>query len=613
MVLLDRVREILQIGPGEIGGKAAHLNRAIGLIRQKSQKGELSPALEEILAVPDSVSIGTGLFDEFMATISPVTRAEIEKAESGAEYDYDAIQKRVISTPLTGSLTEALQNILENRQRPLIVRSSSLLEDGEETSFAGMYDSVFVGTLGDRNERLQRVGTALKGVYASTYNPDAIDYRKRFMLLKDAEKMSVLVQEVVGKEYKQYHLPLVAGVMFTLNPYRWDKGLRKEDGLVRIVFGLGTRAVSRGYARTYSPSKITNRPEGNEPEKIRQYAQENADVIDLSAGALATVPVSDLIISSDEQFPGSGKLIRLMNVRPDRDSFEMAGTEWNFQERGGILYFDDFLAESVNRHTFTQVQRELAGLLEEANQDRPVDYEFAFDGCFNLLQCRPLSQRREHKAEALPDYARNNPEEHVLFEAKGNVPSAGIHEIAHIVFVDWDAYRELRQQEKHMVGDVINAIDDRLGTGNEKYVLIGPGRWGSTSPELGVPVRFNHISNCSALVEYSRTQEHHSLAPEASFGSHFFMDLMECDIAYVPLSPFAKQTLFREDVFQEGKTPERGGTESVRGVVRVLDLRDRFGTTAALALDGETETGALYLEKSDGYRPLSRPSSPRSE
>ncbi|HWQ47264.1 MAG TPA: PEP/pyruvate-binding domain-containing protein, partial [Longilinea sp.] len=283
-----------KIGAGRIGGKAAGMLLAYRVLQETAD-----PSLLENLQVAESYFIGSDEFYNFMA-INNLVRWNDQKYKSEEEMraEYPQILAEYECGEFTPDIIERLQTLLANAaDKPLIVRSSSLLEDNFGTSFAGKYDSIFLPNQASMGENLEALKRAIAHIYGSTLNPAALLYRRSKGLLDYDERMAILIQVVQGQPYGRYFLPHGAGVAFSRNLYRWAPQIRREDGFVRLVWGLGTRAVDRvgnDYPRLIALSHPLLRP-SNDPRSVRRYSQQFVDLIDLQDNQFKTLPVHDVL------------------------------------------------------------------------------------------------------------------------------------------------------------------------------------------------------------------------------------------------------------------------------------------------------------------------------
>ena len=512
-----------RIGAGKIGGKAAGLMLAWRILQQ-----DLGSEHEthKYIGIPDSYFIGTEVIYEFRL-MNGLDHFMNQKYRPLAEIreQYPRIVEAHLAGKFPESIVEQLRAVLSGvNNSPLVVRSSSLLEDNFGYAFAGKYNSYFCPNQGTPEQNLQELLTAIKRVFASTLNPDAILYRQKHGLIDYDERMAILIQRAIGQPHGRYYFPTLAGVGFSQNPFRWNNKIRREDGFLRMVWGYGTRAVDRvsnDYPRLIALSHPQLRPETSS-HAIRQYSQWYIDVIDIEENSFKTVHIYDVL---DEKYP----LIRyIASVNRDDYLQEILSTASLQRDDEFILTFNTLTKDK----TFVNLMRTSLQRLE-ATYQRPVDVEFAVDILpqyphteyrLHVLQCRPLSQRAEDRAVTIP---KNLPPERILFTSHRLVPDGRAEDIRYIVYVDPQAYYGLHDVPvKHEIARVIGRLNKRLE--KERFILMGPGRWGSVNIELGVHVTYADIFNTKVLIEMAVA--HNGNLPELSYGTHFFQDLVEAGI-----------------------------------------------------------------------------------
>jgi pyruvate, water dikinase len=420
---------------------------------------------------------------------------------------------------------------------PLIIRSSSLLEDRFGTAFSGKYKSLFLANLGSREERLAALQDAVAEVWASILGPDPIEYRRERGLQEFVEEMGILIQEVVGTRVGRWWLPAFAGVAFSLNEFRWSPRIRREDGLIRLVPGLGTRAVDRvgdDFPVLAVPGRKGLHAHATLQETLR-YSPRRADVINLETGRFESVDLSVVMKEAGADYPlverifsvlRGGQLQQVPRLMLDTAKDDLVA------DMRGLLDATDFV---------TRMQALLKTL--EMYLQSPVDIEFAHDGKdFYLLQCRPQAMAGDTAPAVIPHDVR--PDD-VIFSANRFVSNGQVPDITHLVYVVPEAYMELPDVESmRSVGRVVGALNGLLR--KRSFVLMGPGRWGSRGDiKLGVAVTYADINNTAMLIEIARRRGEY--VPDLSFGTHFFQDLVEAGIRYLPLYPDDPGVVFRED------------------------------------------------------------------
>jgi predicted nucleotidyltransferase len=512
------------------------------------------------------------------------------------------------NSPLPAEIVNGLSMALDDfGDVPLIVRSSSLLEDRMGASFAGKYKSLFIANQGTKRERLSALIDAITEVYASTFGPDPIEYRAAHGLLDFHEEMGILIQEVIGRRLGRYFLPAFAGVAFSSNDFRWSKRIRREDGLLRMVPGLGTRAVDRmadDYPILVSPGQPNLRPNVTPDEKIR-YSPRKADVIDLETNSLETVDIRSLFAECGEEYPNLHQLVSILR----EDRLEQPTPI-------GLEPAQDHLVVTmeglITRTPFVEQIKAILDTLTSRLQIQ-VDIEFAHDGeTLYLLQCRPQSRGAALQPATIP---REVPAERVLFSASRHVPNGTVSSISHVVYVDPIRYGELTSRDQMVaVGRAVGRLNQLLP--KRQFILLGPGRWGSRGDiRLGVSVTYSDINNSAMLLEIARRQRDY--VPELSFGTHFFQDLVESGIRYLPLYPDEEGVVFNETFLRDSENilesllPDCG---NLSDTIRVIDVPDQTGgRMLEILMNGETDDALAILTETPSAGPLEGPTPAREE
>jgi len=499
-------------GRGFLGGKAVGLLYAAQHLADPESWTPVEHGGE--IAIPATTVLTSEYFDRFLEY------NEIRTLY--AEVEYEELVKRYLDAQFPAEDRARFRRLLASMDYPLAIRSSSLLEDNIKYSFAGIYLTLFIPNHGDMETRLTSFEQAVKRVFASTYNPNAHAYRNNHGLRGRQEKMAVLVQRLIGKPFCGLFYPTMAGVAFSRNYFPWSSRVRAEDGLVRLVFGLGTRAVGRNYARVFSPAQPMLRPEGSVVNQIVRYSQEVYDALELSTGALVSRPVRTAVTTNPE-------LARVASVYVDHETLRDPSPFGLEENERPILTFRSILREGRFMPLVPMVKSVLGALEERFGL--AVDVEFACNweerndepvGIFYLLQCRPLGVRQKHSRVRLPKLDRRT----VLFSggrAMGNGERAGIKHLIYVPATHWRGAPAAQLARK--IGQLAQSL------GGEEFILAGPGRWGSNNPELGIPVTYGEIANARVLVEFADGDT----TPELSYGTHFFGDLLVGDSYYLPI------------------------------------------------------------------------------
>ncbi|MFP4667779.1 MAG: PEP/pyruvate-binding domain-containing protein [Desulfobacterales bacterium] len=516
---LLQIKERL-IGTGFIGGKSLGM-----LLARKILAMEKSSEWGDVLEQHDSFYIGSDVFYSYIVQNGWWKLFMAHKTREGYFTSAAELRQQMLNGVFPEEITEQFQFMLEYfGQSPIIVRSSSLLEDAFGSAFAGKYESYFCVNQGSPEKRYENFEEAVKKIFASTMSEDALEYRRQRGLDRMDEQMALLVQRVSGSYDQSWFYPELAGVGLSHNPFVWKKGMDPGAGMVRLVFGLGTRAVNRvedDYPRIIALDEPLVRPLAGMKD-MRRFSQHFADLLNLEKNQIQTVPVDEVLGKKPAE---SRKLIGA------RDA---GGTD--------VLGFDSFL----NKTSFVDLMARMLKQLEEAYQ-YPVDIEFTvnfsrFDDVrINLLQCRPLQIVGDGKEVFVPDSV---PSERIIISVNGNFMGGSLYQpVEKIIFVDPEKYVQLSKSDKYSVARLVGKLNRMFADRQKNPVLLmGPGRWGTHAPEMGVCVNFSEINHVAAIAEISYRDG--SLIPDLSFGTHFFHDLIEAGIFYMAIYPETPEVIF---------------------------------------------------------------------
>ncbi len=553
---------------GKLGGKGAGLFIASLILRKREKE---LPVLKDI-RIPKTWYITSDGMHNFMSLNNLEEVIEQKYKEIGqVRQEYPHIIQVFKNSRFTPEMVKGLSMALDDfGVAPLIVRSSSLLEDRLGSAFSGKYLSLFLANQGTKQERLESLMDAIAEVYSSTFGADPIEYRADRDLLDFHEQMGVLIQEVVGSHVGKYFLPTFAGVAFSNNEFRWSSRIKREDGLIRLVPGLGTRAVDRlsdDYPTLVAPGHPGLRVNVSIDETIR-YSPNKLDVINLETNRFETVELKEFLSAHGHELPGVEHLVSVI-----RDSTIQKINLFNtdFEKDDLVVTFEGLIE---NTSFINQMGAILKTLQTALNS--PVDIEFASDGKhFYLLQCRPQSYSQEVTPQPIP---KDIPEKAILFTANRYISNGKIPDITHVVYVDPQRYGELEQRDQLLaVGRAVGKLNLLLP--KHQFILMGPGRWGSRGDiKLGVNVSYADISFTAMLIEIARKKGNY--LPDLSFGTHFFQDLVESGIRYLPLYPDDEGILFNEEFLLTSRNilaevlPEYA---ALADVLRVIDVPEVTG------------------------------------
>ncbi|TFH33055.1 MAG: hypothetical protein E4G99_11995, partial [Anaerolineales bacterium] len=581
-----------RIGRGKIGGKAAGLMLAENILR-KSADGELLKNLR----FPRSWFLGADIFNQFTQLNNLVGFANQKyKDERQVRKEHPEIQREFQRGTFPEDILTELRGLLEEvGNSPIIVRSSSLLEDSFGTSFAGKYESHFCPNQGTPEENFESLLIAIKRVYASVYSPDVLLYRRSVNLTDYDERMAVLIQETTGRRRGKTYFPDAAGVAFSRNQFRWSPRISRSAGFLRLVVGLGTRAVDQigdDYPRLVALSHPDLRPESS-PRDIHRYSQAELDLIDLRRNSFSSMAIADVLQRDTPH------LRWIAQFYEQDDLQDLVSIPLNWDPKKLVVTFDGLL----RRTAFPEQMRRILDCLEKAYKG-PVDTEFVVmleDGegpvpvpVIYLVQCRPQSHLIS-ESYSIPHDVRP---EHRLFLSTRMVPDGCITDIRYVVYVSPETFAQLENQAtKVALARLIGRINLRLK--DENFILIGPGRWGSNNPDIGIPVSYADIYRARALIELASGER----APEPSYGTHFFQDLVEAQIYPLALSMNHPEDEFNRDFFDHAPNalikllPEETIWESV---VRLIDIPAATdGRVLKLVMDGDEGQALAFLDIPD--------------
>ena len=579
-----------KIGQGKIGGKAAGM-----LLAERILTEVAPPQVRECIHTPVSYYLGSDVMYSFMSINGLMRWGDQKyKSEEQIRAEHPQIQSEFVAAKFPEDILEALRKVLEQAgSQPLIVRSSSLLEDNFGTSFAGKYDSYFCPNQGAPQENLRALTEAIAMVYASGLRAEPILYRRRKGLIDYDERIAVLIQFVQGERFGRYYLPHGAGVAFSRNLYRWSPQIRKKDGFLRLVWGLGTRAVDQvgnDYPRLVALSHPLLHP-ADEVEAIRRYSQQYVDLIDLQDNVFKTLPIGEVL---QPRYPPLRYISQL-----DQHGYLAALRTNRVAVEDLVITFDELL----RRTPFAERMRTMLSLLEH-HYHSPVDTEFTVhivdpqaarpEIRIALLQCRPQSHLRDAEDAYLPEAL---PEADIIFATRRMLTPGSVPGIRYVLFVTPEGYFSLstpaeRNKLERAIGHLNVALE------GQTFIAVGPGRWGTSTPDLGVHVNYGDIYNTHALIELSG--QGIGSAPEPSFGTHFFQDLMEAQIYPLAIYLDDDDVIFSREFFYGA--PNRlvkwvPADETLLETLRLLAVEDfRAGHHLNLIMDDDQGRAVAFLQ-----------------
>lgn len=592
---------------GKLGGKTSGLFLASNILKQEV------PELYNNIKLPKTYYIASDGIMDFIHynNLEEVFEQKYKDFEI-IRQEYPYIVQLFKNSSFSPDMIKSLSAMLDSfPDTPLVVRSSTLLEDGVGAAFSGKYKSLFIANQGSKQKRLEELTSAVAEVYASVFNTDPIEYRAERGLLDYNEQMGIIVQEVVGKKVGKYYLPAFAGVAFSQNEFRWSPRIKRDDGLLRLVPGLGTRAVDRvgdDYPVLVAPG-VPGLKVNITTEEVMKYSPTKVDAIDLESGVFETIDIKDLLREYGNDYPYADKVFSVY-----KDGHPVKSFLVDYQEEYGnsIATFDNL----INNTSFVKDINTMLNVLK-TSIGHPVDLEFASDGDnFYLLQCRTQSAFGKTSPSPIP---KDIPADQIVFTANKHISDGRIPDVTHVVYVDPDGYENISELKTlQEVGRAVGRLNKILP--KRQFILMGPGRWGSRGDiKLGVNVTYSDINNTSVLIEIAKKKGNY--VPDLSFGTHFFQDLVEASIKYIPLYPDDENIVFNEQFLKHSENilkellPE---FEYLSDTVKVIDVKKRCeGKILKILLNADLDEALAYIatpaDTGDSYETVSDVEEKRSD
>lgn len=553
------------VGSGCIGGKACGM-----LVARQILEKEL-PECWDLFEAHDSWYIGSDVFYTYIVSNDCWNIRIAQRSDAGYYSMASALKEKLMEGQFPANIRERFVEMLDYYgQNPIIVRSSSLQEDGFGNAFAGKYESVFCPNQGTMEERLAQFEQAVRIVYASTMGQDALDYRKQRHLDKQDEQMAILVQRVSGSRFGPYFMPGAAGVGYSYSSYKWRPDMKADAGMLRLVMGLGTRAVDRtqnDYPRLVDLDKPASCAARDLSEK-HKFSQRRLDVLDLEKNTLCEIPFEKVL-----GYLGEGHKRMLLERDWEAESY--------LRSRGQFrpVWFVS-CQKLLEEKTFPDLMKKVLHTLQSV-YETPVDIEYTVNldeqGNFvmDLLQCRPLYVGKD--SECVDISALKNVDRYFEIQDSSMGVSSSTN-LDYIIEVDPIDYYNYEYNKKYEVARAIGRINRHFGGQERKYkiLLCVPGRIGTSSPELGVPVTFADISGFCGVCEIAETRA--GYMPELSFGSHMFQDLVEADIFYGAIFQNEKTLVYNPGSLQNYTNifPEIcPDSPALHSMIKVYDVRDQ--------------------------------------
>lgn len=552
------------LGSGAIGGKACGM-----LLARKIAEKEVAE-FSRYSEPHDSFYIGSDVFYTYIVSNGCWNLRIRQRTEAGYFAAADALKEGLLTGVFPDKIREQFLNMIEYfGQSPFIVRSSSFLEDGFGNAFAGKYESVFCVNQGSPKKRLAELEQAVRRVYASTMDYSALEYRRLRGLGKKDEQMAILVQRVSGSYYGNYFMPGAAGVGYSHSAYKWYRDMDPAAGMLRLVVGLGTKAVDR-TKEDYPRLANLDRPAVSVLATAAQrhkYSQRYIDVLDTQEDCLREIPLSALL-------PSLPLWYKNKVLEHDYEAENALRQTGRFRE----VWFVS-CQKLLENNAFTGLMQNILKTLERV-YGNSVDIEYTVNldekGEFvvNLLQCRPLYLGQTGKKT---DIGAMEWDEIFLDIQDSSMGPSGRKKIDVVVQVDPVRYYEYPYAGKPDAAKAIGEINRYYRDSGKRMLLMTPGRLGTSSPELGVPVMFGDICDFSVICEVSDSRAGYQ--PELSYGSHMFQDLVEAEIVYGAVWNNEKTLRYQPDLFANEPnlfTDICPGMERLQEMIRVTEPEEFY-------------------------------------
>ncbi|MGL5937849.1 MAG: PEP/pyruvate-binding domain-containing protein [Phocaeicola sp.] len=562
----DRYSNFARIGEGSLGGKGRGLAFIDHMVKSHSEFEDFENATIEI---PKTVVLCTDIFDEFMDS-----NALYQVALSDA--DDATILKAFLNAELPERLIVDFFTFLDVVKTPIAIRSSSLLEDSHYQPFAGVYSTYMIPHLSDKYEMLRMLSDAIKAVYASVYYADSKAYMQATSNVIDQEKMAVILQEVVGAQYGNRYYPSASGVARSLNYY--PIGMEEaEEGIVNLALGLGKQIVEGGVTLRFSPYHPHNILQTSELHLALKETQTSFFALDLTNKGYE-FSLNDGFNLLDLPVREAEKDGSLHWIASTYDAQDMVIRDYVYPTGRKVITFSNIL-----QHDAFPLARILQLVLEHSKNEmrRPVEIEFALmvnpnkrTGTFYLLQIRPMVDVKAILEEDLNAI----PEEKLLLKSNQSLGHGIIEDVFDIVYVKTDNYSAANNPK---IACEIEQINHQFLNEEKNYVLVGPGRWGSSDHYLGIPVKWPHISAARVIVEAGLT--HYRIDP--SQGTHFFQNLTSFGVGYFTINDFMNDGLYNQSFLKE--LPAVYESDFIRHV--------RFENPLTIKMDGKKRIGVVMI------------------
>ncbi len=558
----DRYSNFARIGEGSLGGKGRGLAFIDNIVKHHPELNQFDNAT---VMIPKTVVLCTDLFEEFM---DHNNLYQLALSDADDAVILDAFRRATLPASLEGDIL----TFIEATSSPIAIRSSSLLEDSHYQPFAGIYNTYMVPLLDNRHRMLHMLCDAIKGVYASVFFKDSKAYMQATRNVIDQEKMAVILQEVVGRQYGDRYYPSISGVGRSLNYYPIGDE-RAEEGIVSLALGLGKYIVDGGQTLRICPHHPGKVLQMSDTEMALRETQTRFYALDLkNMGENFSVDDAfNLLKLSVREADKDGALLYLASTYNPTDQVIYPGV---YPEGRKIISFVGVLEHDVV--PLPQLLREVLHLGQEAMR-RPVEIEFAVEvdavtrSCvFYLLQIRPMVDVKSDVHIDLSEIRTEN----ILLQSDNALGHGQMDDITDVVYVKTDGYNA---GNNPLIAEEISRINAKFLNNGEHYVMVGPGRWGSSDSWLGIPVKWPNISAARIIVEAGLT----NYRVDPSQGTHFFQNLTSFGVGYFTINDFNGDGIYNRALLDALPAVEE--TAHVRHV--------RFPKPLTIKLDGKKKLG----------------------
>ncbi len=562
----DRYSNFARIGEGSLGGKGRGLAFIDNMVKQHPEFEEFDNAR---VAIPKTLVLCTDIFDEFMDHNNLYQIAL-------SDTDDEIILRHFLKAQLPDSLIEDFFTFFDVVKSPIAIRSSSLLEDSHYQPFAGIYSTYMIPYLDDKYEMLRMLSDAIKGVYASVYFRDSKAYMQATSNVIDQEKMAVIIQEVVGNQYGERYYPNMSGVARSLNYYPLGEE-KAEEGIVNLALGLGKYIVDGGLTLRFSPHHPNQVLQTSELEMALRETQTRFYALDLknSGDNFSIDDGFNLLKLHVKEAEKDGSLNYIASTF---DPYDQVLRDGIYPGGRKVITFANIL-----QHDVFPLAQILQLALKHGQQEmrRPVEIEFAAtlddkrkSGTFYLLQIRPIVDSKEMLEENIAEIDESK----LLLKSENSLGHGIVNDVFDVVYVKTDNYSPSNNQE---IAWEIEKLNLQFLNEGKNYVLIGPGRWGSSDTWLGIPVKWPHISAARIIVEAGLT----NYRVDPSQGTHFFQNLTSFGVGYFTINAFMNDGIYNQAFLNN--QPALFETNYLRHV--------RFESPIVAKMDGKRKLGVVLL------------------